>query len=691
MEGFYAPNTLERRNDPPHVKSADAEWLSVDLLDPLPAHRRVKPRVDLVLTVADVAVCRRPAIVPRRILSSDTIRAVVTAEAGFELCRICVREALLQRPLPADRTLRQLLADARTHRRARAQALAPRHAASTPSAIANTRLAVLPRYPSAPCGTSGSRRALLPRAVANEARHLASSQGLAVVGSSASSATTIFYSPDVLLRSSPRPAPPRVAPPPPTDPTYFDQLFATQRDPWDYTSDYEQTKYRQTLDLLPAAKPRRALELACAEGHFTVQLAPRVRELIATDVAATAVQRTRERCAAFPHISYQQLDLIYDPLPAGPFDLIVCSEVLYFAGSRANLEVVAQKIADALEPGGHVVLAHGNVHAEEPTQPGFDWDLPFGAKTIGEVFAATPELHLVRELRTPIYRIQLFQRRRPWLGKLLLTPPVRRSIPLPTQLPDHVARQIIWESSSRPASPATSPTRTAQLPILMYHRIADDGPEALARYRLDPQRFEQQITHLAAAGYRSATFEEWRAAREAKRPLPGKRIMLTFDDGCIDFYNTAWPVLQRHKFNAIVFLPTDEIGGVCRWDARYGPPASLMNWDQIRELREDGVEFGSHTATHAMLTGLTLEEMAREALRSRTAIEEQIGGPILSVAYPFGACDRIVESVFGACGYVFGVTCESRLCEIDDRLLALPRLEVSSDLDLDDFVELLAG
>jgi len=696
-DSFYAANTLERRNDPPHLKSADAEWLPVDLLDPLPPSRSVQPRIDLILTVADVPLCRTRAIVPRRILFSDTIRAALTADAGLELCRVCVREALLQRAIPNRRTLRELLADARVLRRSRVEENGPSRPvpSETLPVPTTSRLAILPRYPSTPCGSSGSRRALLPRSVTREALCLAAAEGLPVVGQPANTATgtTILYSPDLLLRPSARRAPPSRAtkPPPPTDPRYFDQLFASRRDPWDYTSDYEQTKYRQTLELLPSSKPRRALELACAEGHFTVQLAPRVRELVATDVASTAVQRTRQRCAAFKHVSYQQLDLLYDRFPPGLFDLIVCSEVLYFTETRANLELVAAKIADSLEPGGHVVLAHGNVHADDPTQPGFDWDLPFGARTIGEVFSAHPDLHLVRELSTPLYRIQLFRRRHPWLGKLVLAPPRRIAIPLPTRLPDHVARQVIWKSAPPPAVPTAPVAETTALPILMYHRIADEGPDALARYRLDPAGFEEQIAHLASAGYRSATFEEWRAAREAKRPLPGKRVMLTFDDGCLDFYTTAWPILQRYKFRAVVFLPSDEIGGACRWDARYGEPAPLMNWDQIRELRDDGVEFGSHTATHAMLTGLTLEEMAREALRSRTVLEEQIGEAVMSIAYPFGAYDRIVETVCGACGYVFGVTCDPRACQFGDRLLALPRLEITGDLPFESFVGLLAG
>ena len=76
----------------------------------------------------------------------------------------------------------------------------------------------------------------------------------------------------------------------------WESLFAAP-DPWGYSSDYEQTKYEHTLELLPEGPIGRALELACAEGHFTVQLAPRVGTLVAADIAAKALERAAERCA----------------------------------------------------------------------------------------------------------------------------------------------------------------------------------------------------------------------------------------------------------------------------------------------------------------------------------------------------------------------------------------------------------
>ncbi len=192
------------------------------------------------------------------------------------------------------------------------------------------------------------------------------------------------------------------------DPNGFEARFRERIDPWNYTSSYEQTKYEQTLALIPDGTDT-ALEIGCAEGHFTVQLAPRVKTLTACDIADTALERAAQRCNSFPHVRFIKFDLVSDPFPS-TFDIIVCSEMLYFVGSLKTLRRVAKKIADALTPNGFLVMAHMNLLVDEPNLTGFDWDLPFGAKVIGEVFQGISTLRLAKEVRTPLYRIHLFQR-----------------------------------------------------------------------------------------------------------------------------------------------------------------------------------------------------------------------------------------------------------------------------------------
>jgi 2-polyprenyl-3-methyl-5-hydroxy-6-metoxy-1,4-benzoquinol methylase len=188
----------------------------------------------------------------------------------------------------------------------------------------------------------------------------------------------------------------------------FETLFRERADPWNYTSAYEQTKYERTLSLIPEGIGS-ALEIGCAEGHFTVQLAPRVRTLTACDIADTALHRAASRCREFSHVRFTRLDVARDRLP-GPVDLVVCSEMLYYVGSLPLLQTVAQNLAAALTRHGYLVMAHMNLLVDDPHHSGFDWQLPFGGKVIGEVFQRLATLRLVTELQTPLYRIQLFQR-----------------------------------------------------------------------------------------------------------------------------------------------------------------------------------------------------------------------------------------------------------------------------------------
>jgi peptidoglycan/xylan/chitin deacetylase (PgdA/CDA1 family) len=236
-----------------------------------------------------------------------------------------------------------------------------------------------------------------------------------------------------------------------------------------------------------------------------------------------------------------------------------------------------------------------------------------------------------------------------------------------------------------------SPHATSRLPILMYHRIADSGPSDLRRYRLEPAELERQLDHLRSAGYRGVTLEEWRVACERRRPLPGRAVLLTFDDGYSDFASQAWPLLRRYGFPATVFLVAGEMGGASRWDSELGGDAPLMSWREARRLRSRGVEFGSHTVNHPPLTSLSNADVVREAARSRALLAEHLGSPPSAIAYPYGDCDCAIAHLVGACGYTFGLTCDEGHAELEQSLLLLPRIEVRGDQDFEDFVAKLSA
>jgi peptidoglycan/xylan/chitin deacetylase (PgdA/CDA1 family) len=217
---------------------------------------------------------------------------------------------------------------------------------------------------------------------------------------------------------------------------------------------------------------------------------------------------------------------------------------------------------------------------------------------------------------------------------------------------------------------------TERLPILMYHGVGDDAVPEQRRYQMRVKDFADQVKWLAENGFRSASLDEWRRARARHLPLDGKRVMFTFDDGFRNFREKAWPILRDHGFGALMFVPSGHVGGRSDWDDGLWQPVPLLDWDEIAELQAQGVEFGSHTRSHALLTGLSPDEVVSELMRDKQELEHRLGIPVESVAYPYGAVDSCVVSLAATCGFVHGLTCAGRAAERGDRLLALPRLEV---------------
>nr|WP_210328909.1 trifunctional glycosyltransferase/class I SAM-dependent methyltransferase/polysaccharide deacetylase [Mesorhizobium amorphae] len=465
--------------------------------------------------------------------------------------------------------------------------------------------------------------------------------------------------------------------------SFWNRYFATE-DPWNYSSSYEQEKYERQLEILPAGPIGRALELACAEGHFTRQLAPRVGRLIATDISAIAIGRAEARCSDQPNVEFGVLDFSADTLP-GEMDLIFCSEVFYYLDDLAELRRIAKKVVEALAPRGSFISAHAFVLRDNPERTGFDWNT-FGAQAISETLAATDGLVLEQSIQTELYRIDRFCRLSP--GEVA-TEPMIDHVPIRARIEMGVARKVVWGGARALRRDVARSERRQHIPVLMYHSVADQGPAALARFRCAPALFGSQMAWLRANGFHAIASEQLERFIANGEPFAGRPVLITFDDGFQNFADHAWPILRANDLTAEVFLVTDLVGKSAQWDADSGPPTPLMDAGTVRRLAGEGAFFGSHMATHRAIDGLSTSDLAAELLRSRMFVERWTGRPTMAFAAPFSVTDRRLGRLAKECGYRIGFGGRHGPADLDGDPIDLPRIEIRGDRSLDDFVAIV--
>ena len=184
-----------------------------------------------------------------------------------------------------------------------------------------------------------------------------------------------------------------------------------------------------------------------------------------------------------------------------------------------------------------------------------------------------------------------------------------------------------------------------RLPVLMYHHVGPSIPHTYAELTVLPKQFERQIRWLARRGYVGIRPSDWVEWRRSGKGLPDKHVLLTFDDGYADLAEHALPVLRRYGFGAVVFIVTGLVGGTNAWDeARGSATHRLLTAEQIRYWATQGIEFGAHSRTHADLTTLSAEELAKEIVGGRDELANLLGSPVTSFAYPYGAYNQTVNT-----------------------------------------------
>lgn len=185
--------------------------------------------------------------------------------------------------------------------------------------------------------------------------------------------------------------------------------------------------------------------------------------------------------------------------------------------------------------------------------------------------------------------------------------------------------------------------------VILYHAVSDTWDDVLSLHVRD---VEGQLKRLVERGFRGCAAEEL-----LRRPTDGRLLHVTFDDGYASVAN-AVPILRSLRIPSTIFVCTDfagggrpllipELAGIAQVDE-----LKTIDWAQLRELAADGlVEIGSHTRSHAHLPALSDDELTREVRDAKEAIEDNLGRPCPSFAYPYGEHDQRVRDAVRAAGH----------------------------------------
>lgn len=207
-------------------------------------------------------------------------------------------------------------------------------------------------------------------------------------------------------------------------------------------------------------------------------------------------------------------------------------------------------------------------------------------------------------------------------------------------------------------------TLCREMPVIMYHRfIEQESEKGVHGTWLPVAMFEKHLKLMKWLGYETLTFRDLADKGFIHRLQYGKKyLMITVDDGYRDNLTRMLPLLEKYGYKAVVYIVTGEDHN--RWDVEHpthpDTPVALMNGEEIRALVTSGhVEIGGHTLTHPRLSKLMPEQQAHEIRVNKERLEQLLGHPLLSFAYPYGDLNDDAKVQASAAGYRYAVATNS--------------------------------
>lgn len=216
------------------------------------------------------------------------------------------------------------------------------------------------------------------------------------------------------------------------------------------------------------------------------------------------------------------------------------------------------------------------------------------------------------------------------------------------------------------------------IPVLMYHAI---GYEKGNTARVPKENFKKQMKHLKDNGYETLTLDGAYDFFVENKTIPKKSVVLTFDDGYVDNYVEALPILKEFGFKATIFVITGAVD----------KSKNYMNIEQLKEMEANGMDIQSHTVHHKNLKELSYDKQLETLKASKGFLEKTLNKRIKYFAYPYGEYSKESLKAVKEAGYTMAFSTAGRWSDKADGILTLDRVFISGSASLDVFIDRISN
>lgn len=202
------------------------------------------------------------------------------------------------------------------------------------------------------------------------------------------------------------------------------------------------------------------------------------------------------------------------------------------------------------------------------------------------------------------------------------------------------------------------------IPVLMYHSINNNDPNN--SLVIPPEQFKAQMQYLRDAGFTTISLDELYSSLKTGKNVPKKPVTITFDDGYVDNYKYAYPVLKDLGFKATIFMITDNVD----------KNPTFLTSEMLKEMSKNNISIQSHTVHHLELDKLSYDDQITELRDSKNFLDKLLNQNTDMICYPVGKFNENTIKAAETLGYKLGFTTRPGYGKLNEGPFSIHRVRI---------------